>query len=550
MPTRPIASFLSLALVPAFVALLDDPVSAQCQVQKLLASDGHRQDIFGKSVAVRGSRALVGQTGLDPHDGGSVYAFRRLPSGWRQTQILRGSDSNSQDEFGYASAMDDATAIVGADSHDHAGIPASGSVYLFELEQGDWRETQELLGDGPQVGEFFGFAVDIRGDVLVASAIGHDTPTIPNAGAAYVFERRPHGWVRTAELVPADVVAGDNFGNDVAVSGTRIVAGKWKDSGWRGAAYVFDKTPQGWTESAKLTASDGALNDDFGWSVDVDGDRVLVGSVRAAPSGAAYLYERRPAGWVELAKLVPPDGIPGGDFGYEVCLEGDTAFVAAPGVSGPSPPGAVYVFRREGGAWPFVARLSPDDEIPANAFGVCLAADGETLLAGAPWDDDLGLISGSAYVFEIPEFATPYGYCGGAGICGNGDAVGGCANSTTRGSRLRACGSGSLARDDFALEADRLPAGRLVLCFRGGAEAATPFGDGLRCVAGGSLGLFRFPATLSSQEGTASLGPGILGPSGIAPGETWFLQAWYADPAGPCGTGSNATNGVRAVFRP
>jgi hypothetical protein len=368
-----------------------------------------------------------------------------------------------------------------------------------------------------------------------------------NAGVASVFERGPHGWLRTAELTPADLAANDTFGDDVAVSGTTIVVGKSRDSLYRGAAYVFEKTLQGWVETAKLTASDGVANDDFGWSVDLDGDRVLVGSVNA---GAAYLYERTPSGWAERAKLSPADAPSSSDFGYEVSLRGDTALVGMPGVSGPSRPGAVYAYRRDGVAWPFVARLAPGDGGTADAFGAFLATDGETLFAGAAWDDDLGYLSGSAYVFALPEFATPYGFCTGAGICGNGDPVGGCANSTGRGARLVACGSGSLAIDDFALAADRMPPLRPVVFYRGGAAAQAPFGDGLRSVAAGNLGLRRFAPITTAANGTALLGPGILAASGIVPGETWFFQAWFADPGGPCGAGFNASNAVRAVFRP
>src|SRR5258705_1833118 len=165
-------------IVPLGLALglaLRELAAAQCQVQKLLASDGHRQDIFGKSVAVRGAHLLVGQTGLTWHDGGDVYAFRHLPSGWSQHQVLLGSDTTESDEFGFATAMTDTTAVVGADSHDHAGIGASGAVYVFELEQGSWHETQELLSVGPQIADLFGLAVDIEGDVIVASAVGHDS---------------------------------------------------------------------------------------------------------------------------------------------------------------------------------------------------------------------------------------------------------------------------------------------------------------------------------------------------------------------------------------
>jgi hypothetical protein len=539
----------SIPILGAAIAMtLGGPAAAQSEIQKLLASDGLTQDIFGKSVAVAGERALVGQTGLSSGDGGSVYAFRRDPSGWVQVQHLSGSDNAPSDWFGFAAAMSGTTAAVGAMSHDHGGVGGSGAVYVLEHDRGAWHEAQELLPPVPEAGDGFGYAVAIDGDVLVTSATGHDTRGMHNAGIVHVFERRPHGWIHTAALVPADLAADDTFGSDVAVSGTTILVGKSRDNGYRGAAYVFEKTPGGWEETAKLTASDGAAFDHFGWSLAVDGGRVLVGAVGG---GSAYVFDRTPAGWLERAQLSSADVAPPWDFGYEVSLEGDTAFVGKPGVNGGSQvPGAVYVFRRNGLAWPFVARLSPADPSPRDAFGAFLASDGETLLAGASWDDDLGYLSGSAYFFSVPEFATPYGFCPGSGICGNADPVAGCANSKASGARLAARGSGSIARDDFALAADSMPAGRTVVFFRGGAATQNPYGDGLRQVAAGSLGLRRFEPTSTAADGTAALGPGVLGSSGILPGQTWFFQAWYTDPSGPCGSGFNGTNAVRAVFGP
>lgn len=212
--------------------------------------------------------------------------------------------------------------------------------------------------------------------------------------------------------------------------------------------------------------------------------------------------------------------------------------------------GAVYVHQRDGGAWPFVAKLSVPGAGDVNAFGHYLATDGETLLAGALWDDDLGYLAGAAHVFQLPEFALPYGHCAGAGVCGNEDAVAGCANSTNRGARLGVGGSGSLASDDFTLVAQGMPPARPVVFFRGGAAANAPLGDGRRHVAARGLGLRRFAPTVTGPDGSASVGPGILASSGIGPGQTWFFQAWYADPAGPCGAGFNASNAVRAVFGP
>ncbi|MFN0008357.1 MAG: hypothetical protein ACKVXR_10645 [Planctomycetota bacterium] len=542
MALRRVASFLVLALS------FSERVAAQCVLQKLLASDGQANDAFGVSVAVHDGRALVGQTGITGPGGGSVYAFRRAPSGWVQGQTLTGSDTAAEDWFGWSAAISGATAVVGAILHDHGGIGGTGAVYVLRFDEGSWHEVQELLGAETQAGDLFGTAVAIDGDVLAATVGGADP-----GGLACVYERRPQSWIRTAVLMPADLAAGDNFGQDVAVSGTRIVVGKSHDNGLRGAAYVFEKTPQGWVETAKLTASDGAPIDHFGWSVDVDGDRVLVGALAAGTAGAAYLFERTSGAWIERVKFVPPDSPAGGDFGREVCLERDRALVSMPETGsklGPAGPGAIYVYRPENGAWPFVARISPTDGIDDDGFGRNLSADGETLFASATGDDDLGSFSGSVRVLQLPEFAQTYGHCAGAGACGNGDPVAGCANSTNRGARLGACGSGSLARDDFSLIAEGMPPARPVVFFRGGAAADAPLGDGRRHVAAGSLGLRRFAPTVAAPNGIASLGPGSLTGSDIAPGQTWFFQAWYADPAGPCGAGFNASNAVRAVFGP
>src|SRR5258705_94235 len=183
-------------------------------------------------------------------------------------------------------------------------------------------------------------ASDGHRQAIFGTSVRTDSPGMPNPGAAYVFERRPQGWIRTAELVPSDAAAGDTFGDGVAVSGSTIVVGKSRDSNYRSAAYVFEKTPQGWVQTAKLTASDGGPGDNFGWSVDLDGDRALVAAVTDGPAGSAYVFDRGPTGWVQRLKLLPPDTSTLRDFGYAVCLQGDTPFVAAPRVVGPSPPGA------------------------------------------------------------------------------------------------------------------------------------------------------------------------------------------------------------------
>lgn len=158
------------------------------------------------------------------------------------------------------------------------------------------------------------------------------------------------------------------------------------------------------------------------------------------------------------------------------------------------------------------------------------------------------------------EFCAGDGSASGAGCpCGNDSAAGsqtGCLNSTGLGARLSASGSASVSADDLQLQAAQLPTSVFGLVFMGGSSiAATPFGDGLRCI--GSQ-IHRFEVRHSGAAGAFSYGPGQLAwieshlPSSawITAGSTWRFQAWYRDPAGPCGSGFNVSSAVEIAFTP
>ncbi len=149
---------------------------------------------------------------------------------------------------------------------------------------------------------------------------------------------------------------------------------------------------------------------------------------------------------------------------------------------------------------------------------------------------------------------APVAYCGGqAATCPCSNAAGpgaGCANSSGFGAVLAAAGSTSLAAGDLALTATALPAQKWGLVYMGGGQAAAAFGDGLRCVTSGGQGLFRYPIANSGSAGTIALAPGFAAGTAITPGSAWNFQAWYRDPAGPCGAGFNTSNALEVVFLP
>jgi hypothetical protein len=129
----------------------------------------------------------------------------------------------------------------------------------------------------------------------------------------------------------------------------------------------------------------------------------------------------------------------------------------------------------------------------------------------------------------------------------------GCSNSAGSGGKLEGDGFGSLTQDTLSLSATGLPPGAAVVLFQGtSAQSPVPMGDGLRCAAGT---LLRLKTTVADAAGSVAFpapgDPALGSIGGLAqPGADRFYQAWYADPAGPCGTGYNVTNGVRATWVP
>jgi hypothetical protein len=229
-------------------------------------------------------------------------------------------------------------------------------------------ELDELQGLDTKEGDFFGSAVDLGEDRLLAGA--------ELAEAAYVFERQPDGaWAEVAKLSASDGAPSACFGAAVALDGDRALIGA-PDAGLGGAAYVFERGAGGaWTEVAKLVPSSGGAGD-FGDTVALSGDRALVGDSSNSDlgkfSGAAHLFERGPGGaWSEAAVLHGTELNPIEAFGREVELDGDRALVSAVWSA------LVYVFERQpGGAWSVVEQIGP---LPA--FNGHLALDGDRALA-------------------------------------------------------------------------------------------------------------------------------------------------------------------------
>jgi hypothetical protein len=325
---------------------------------------------------------------------------------WVQTYKFLPDDGDVDDYFGFAVALDGDTAVVGAYQDEDNGTD-SGSAYVFIRSGATWTQQAKLLPEDGSFLDKFGHSVAVSGDTLLVGAY-NDAVNGNVSGSAYVFVRSGTTWSQQAKLVPLDGSSDDYFDYySIALDGDTALIPAYRDSvnGFNsGSAYVFTRSGTTWSQQTKLIPDDGAERDRFGLSVALEDDIAVIGAYlddNAQPdSGSAYVFVRDGSSWSQQAKLLPDDAYMGDWFGSDVALSGDTVLVGAPGDddNGGSS-GSAYVFTRSGTTWSQQAKLLPDDGDTIDYFGTSVAISGDTALAGSVLDGDNGMFSGSAYVF-------------------------------------------------------------------------------------------------------------------------------------------------------
>ncbi|MCH8963267.1 MAG: FG-GAP repeat protein, partial [Bacteroidetes bacterium] len=227
-----------------------------------------------------------------------------------QVSKLTATDASIGDEFGNVVAFDGDYLIVGARLDDPAGNQ-SGSAYLFVLSEGVWTEQAKLIPDDAEVRDRFATSVALSGAYAAVGATGDDDGG-DGAGAVYVFVRQGQTWTQQAKLIASDAGEDDSFGRAVALDGDYLLVsapGNDEQGERTGAAYVFKRDGETWTQQAKLTASDAGVGDGLGSAVALEGALAAIGaSGDDFPTGSVYLFERDGETWIERDNVSPGDG--------------------------------------------------------------------------------------------------------------------------------------------------------------------------------------------------------------------------------------------------
>jgi len=270
-----------------------------------------------------------------------------------------------------------------------------------------WTERAELVPADGAASDYLGRSVAIDGDTAVVGAAAADVGDNMDQGAAYVFVRSGDTWTQTAKLTSSDGAAGDEFGFAVAISGDTIVIGSRFSAiggvNGAGAAYVFVRSGTDWLPQGKLTADDGTAFDELGFSVATDGDTAVVGAPFANSSrGKVYVFTRSGTDWTGQAMLAADDAADFDRFGLALAVKADTLLIGSPSadIGANTDQGAVYVFDRSGVAWTSSAKLAADDGGAFDEFGNAVALDGDTAVVGAHYANvGNNQNQGAAYAF-------------------------------------------------------------------------------------------------------------------------------------------------------
>lgn len=376
---------------------------------KLSIPAGGYGDALGISVALQNDRIILGApnaSGTGGQPTGAAYIFERSGGLWSFITKIIPPDGNPNGGFARNIAIDGDIIAIGT-----FVLPAQtlatgfGATYIYSrdaMNPNNWPLEQELLAES---GENIGFGISLEGDTLVTSSF-YDV-----GQGASIYQKIGASWTKTARLNGYN----NQFGISATLNEDRIAVGASSDADGgtdAGAVYIFEFVSDRWVEQAKIHQLDASGEYNFGSSVAIDGDTVVVGAPQTTTPGApgfAYVFIKTGTVWSPQAKLVASNAAAGDNFGFRVAIAGDVIVVGANQTDSNSgtttSTGSVYIFERTGAVWTQVNILHESDAGGTNAanneFGYGVAISGNKIVASALSGDTPGVInSGAAYIFE------------------------------------------------------------------------------------------------------------------------------------------------------
>jgi hypothetical protein len=341
-------------------------------------------DGFGSSVDSSPQYAVVGAPDDDllGTNTGSANIFKRTGTQWIEEMKIFGISASLEDHFGAAVAVEGDLVAIGAPGK----MQGRGAVFLYRrVGNGWWNYEGTLTAFDAPLGAAFGSALAIENEMIVVGAPG--TVNGLGSGAVYLFSRESGMWLQEQKLESDTLTDGDMLGSSIAIHEGSIVTGApGYDAGGMtnsGLVIIFEESAGTWTESLSISATNPSPFASFGFSIDVDQDRLLVGAPgENVETGAAYLHTRLANMWIDQVKMEPLVPEEGGLFGADVGLDVKTLVISAPAAG--SDQGQVVIYRQQGADW---IREEPMTQIvdrqPGEQFGSSITCQLPFLLVGS-----------------------------------------------------------------------------------------------------------------------------------------------------------------------
>ena len=379
--------------------------------EKFIAGDGDAEDFFGVSIAGgEGNRVLIGAMYNDGQgeDTGAAYLFDSFLDS--QLFKLEAPDAGEGDRFGNAVAMNNQTLAVGAYLHD-GPMRDMGAVYLFDRDTGAF--VTKLMPEWLSEDAEFGRSLAIDNDLLVVGAPVHDTNGIGNSGLALVYDiSDPSSPELVTQLIPSDPGASDYFGFRVDIDGDLVgVTAINHETGTSfcnsGAAYLFDAVSG--EQYARLIADDLECEAYFGYDIALNSEVMLVSSLQhehvqyqeGAVFGFSIVQPRAPYQMYEVLGIDGVFGYVDDDFGESVAIDGPHGIIGHDEFSGDRgrASGAAYAINLYTGE--LVYQLVPSVSRAFDAMGRSVDVVNGRVYIGAIGDETNGRNAGAAYMFQV-----------------------------------------------------------------------------------------------------------------------------------------------------
>ncbi|MCW1913096.1 FG-GAP repeat protein [Luteolibacter sp. GHJ8] len=356
---------------------------------------------FGSTLAIDGDHALIGAARMDLspflQSSGKVFSARRVNGVWQLTGILANAGRQGFDKFGCSLAIRGTRALVGDMGRTTAGGMMTGDATFYHLANDIWNSgaTVDLGDDG--AGSRYGRAVAVDGDTLAFGAGAESNASGLRPEVVHIFTRVGTGWTHQARLEDPspmeDPFLTTGFGSSLAISGgTLVAASPIRSNGTYppaqdGSVYFYERSGAQWNLVSELPGIG-----QFGISLAAEGNTVAIG----APSfplpgeplkqGKVFIYTRGAASWTQTGELQATADAGYNNFGRSLALDGGTLLVGAPYSLGEewdnTPHGAVVFFRNSGTEWEQETVIG--NPLAEGFFGYSVDISGDHALVAVP----------------------------------------------------------------------------------------------------------------------------------------------------------------------